>query len=93
MVPRSAAPSCVTTLPHLFAGIGLGFADEISTGRIRELPITLLFHQFMGSLAIHILLRPVTVDASERSDAPVSTCRISTRLVIFSPKRSFVALR
>ena len=59
---RPASPAVRTILrlnaPRLLAVIGQWLAREIQAGRIRELPVALLVHQFIAPLLMHMMLRP-----------------------------------
>jgi AcrR family transcriptional regulator len=55
--------------PRMFSVIGHWLSSEIQAGRIRDLPVTLLIHQFTAPLVVHMLLRPVAADA-EVTDLP-----------------------
>ncbi|NNJ60048.1 MAG: TetR/AcrR family transcriptional regulator [Dactylosporangium sp.] len=63
--------------PTLFAVIGDWLATEIQAGRIRDLPIPLLMHQFAAPIMIHMLLRPLATDRT-MTDLPDldRTCEI-----------------
>lgn len=46
-------------LPRLISGVGQWLADEISKGRVRDLPITLMLQQLVGPILLHSLSRSV----------------------------------
>jgi AcrR family transcriptional regulator len=47
------------TAPRMLATLGRWLEDEIAAGRIRDLPLPLLFHQMLAPIALHTMLRPV----------------------------------
>ncbi|MFD6951740.1 TetR family transcriptional regulator [Nocardiopsis sp. TSRI0078] len=44
--------------PRMLTGLGGWLAEEVSAGRIRDLPVPLLMQQLLGPLAVHFMLRP-----------------------------------
>ncbi|WP_216896756.1 TetR/AcrR family transcriptional regulator [Nocardia alni] len=54
--------------PRLFGSIGRWLTEEIDAGRIRDLPIPLLLHQFAGPLSFHLMFRQVSAAAAEHHD-------------------------
>lgn len=50
--------------PRMLAVVGDWLTTEIRAGRIRDLPVPLLIHQFTAPLVVHVLLRPIAVDAA-----------------------------
>lgn len=49
--------------PRMLEVLGRWLSGEIKAGRIRDLPLPLLIHQFAAPLAAHLLTRPVALDA------------------------------
>ncbi|MEU3663717.1 TetR family transcriptional regulator [Streptomyces sp. NPDC032940] len=47
-------------LSRLLDGVGRWLRQEMSEGRIRDLPLVPLLHQMVGPVVLHFLLRPVT---------------------------------
>jgi len=57
--------------PRLLTSLGRWLSDEIEAGRIRDLPLPVLLHQFAGPLAFHLLFRPVSDDAAENVETVI----------------------
>jgi hypothetical protein len=45
-------------VPRMLAGVGQWLADEITAGRIRDLPLPLLIQQMLAPIAVHTMVRP-----------------------------------
>jgi AcrR family transcriptional regulator len=50
--------------PRLLAVLGRWLDGEVRAGRIRDLPVPLLLHQFTAPVVVHVLLRPAAEAAS-----------------------------
>ncbi|MFJ8925149.1 TetR family transcriptional regulator [Streptomyces sp. NPDC102364] len=55
--------------PRLLNGIGQWLAEEIDTGRVRDLPPLLLIQQMVSPVVLHFLLRP-SIDQLDGVDLP-----------------------
>lgn len=62
--------------PRMFAVLGRWLTAEIQAGRIRDLPVPLLIHQFTAPVVVHMLLRPIAADASVVLPGIDQTCDI-----------------
>ena len=49
-------------VPRMLAGVGQWLADEITAGRIRDLPLPLLIQQLLAPIGIHTMVRPAVVN-------------------------------
>jgi len=62
------------TAPRMLATLGRWLTAEIAAGRIRDIPVPLLFHQMIAPIAMHAMMRPAVenlpeVDLPELHDA------------------------
>jgi len=48
-------------VPRMLAGVGQWLAGEVTAGRVRDLPLTLLIQQMLAPIAIHTMVRPAAV--------------------------------
>lgn len=48
--------------PRMLAGLGGWLAEEVTAGRVRDLPLPLLMQQLLGPAAVHFMLRPVLTE-------------------------------
>jgi AcrR family transcriptional regulator len=66
---RPTEPAVVALLqyhvPRMLAGVGQWLAGEVSAGRIRDLPLTLLIQQMLAPIAIHTMIRPAAKNIPE----------------------------
>ncbi|MFF4986400.1 TetR/AcrR family transcriptional regulator [Streptosporangium saharense] len=63
--------------PRMLAGLGAWMAEEVSMGRIRDLPLPLLMHQMIAPALVHFVTRPI-VEQVPGMDLPSveETCRM-----------------
>lgn len=47
----------------MLAVVGEWLSSEITAGRIREMPLPLLIHQFAAPLAAYLMVRPAAAEA------------------------------
>jgi len=63
--------------PRMLAGLGGWLAEEVSAGRIRDLPVPLLMQQLIGPIAVHAMLRPALRSAPGAAfPDPEETCAV-----------------
>ena len=66
---RPTEPAVVALLqyhvPRMLAGVGQWLAGEVTAGRVRDLPLTLLIQQMLAPIAIHTMVRPAAVNIPE----------------------------
>jgi AcrR family transcriptional regulator len=66
---RPTEPAVVALLqyhvPRMLAGVGQWLAGEVTAGRVRDLPLSLLIQQMLAPIAIHTMVRPAAVNIPE----------------------------
>lgn len=64
-------------VPRMLAGVGAWLAEEVSAGRIRDLPLPLLLQQLAAPVVMHFVTRPALQDAPGLDlPDPEEVCRV-----------------